>query len=106
MKISYREKYDDKSNQFSNMEMFLPALNKLRKFKQMIEKNQSLITKRTNQEDQAKLLGQDRILNEKRGIFNPQILDAVVFSNELFHDEKEKLEVAERKALTNLIIFV
>ena len=71
MKISYREKYDDKTNQFSNMEMFLPALNKLRKFKQMIEKNQSLITKRTNQEDQAKLLGQDLILNEKRGIFNP-----------------------------------
>jgi hypothetical protein len=34
------------------------------------------------------------------------ILDIVVFSHELVHDEKEKLEVAERKALTNLILFV
>ena len=39
MKISYREEFNDKTNQFSNMEMFIPALSKLKKFKQMIEKN-------------------------------------------------------------------
>ena len=32
MNVSYREKYIDMTSQYSNMEMFLPALTKLKKF--------------------------------------------------------------------------
>ena len=88
------------------MHMFLPALKKLHHLLHMTERYHTDLCRQTTTDDQASLLRQETMLNTKRGINSQSILSQVQFTYELDSQIKDKIEIAERKVIKNIIFFI
>lgn len=106
MNITYRHNLNRLEKQLSNMHMFLPALRKLQHLKSMLDKHLVDLCRQTTIEDQVHLLRQDTMLNTRRGISSSLIHDQVDFCHSFDIRTKDKVEVAERKALKSMQFFI
>ena len=86
--------------------MFLPALKKLHHLLYMTERYHVDLCRQTTIDDQAVLLRQETMLNTKRGINSQSILSQVQFTYEFDSQIKDKVEIAERKVIKNIMFFI